>query len=215
MAQGTGPERMLVTLGYSGWAAGQLENEIKQNAWLTVAAKDAIIFDLPVEERLPAAMELLGIDLREPLRRGGACVSGCAPGPCLHSTSASATSALRSATPRRGSPIRSGTIDAADARRIAAIDALVREWRPARLVVGLPLGSTANEHEMTRAGKRFARQLEARFLRAGRSCRRAAVVGRGRGGPARAGRGGRKHKHLVHREAAQVILQELSRPDSA
>jgi len=60
--QGAGPRRMLVTLGYSGWAAGQLENEIGQNAWLTVEAKDAIIFDTPSEERLPAAMKLLGVD---------------------------------------------------------------------------------------------------------------------------------------------------------
>ena len=62
LGQGAGPEKLLVTLGYSGWAPGQLENEIKQNAWLTVVAKDAVIFDLPVEERLPAAMGLLGID---------------------------------------------------------------------------------------------------------------------------------------------------------
>jgi len=60
--QGGGPEKMLVTLGYSGWAADQLENEIRQNAWLTVEAKAAIIFDVPAEERLPAAMQLLGID---------------------------------------------------------------------------------------------------------------------------------------------------------
>ena len=62
VGNGAGPKRLLVTLGYSGWAPGQLENEIKQNAWLTVPAKDAIIFDLSVEERLPAAMELLGIN---------------------------------------------------------------------------------------------------------------------------------------------------------
>jgi putative transcriptional regulator len=62
VGQGGGPNKMLVTLGYSGWAAGQLENEIKQNAWLTVGAKDAIIFDTPAEERLPAAMKLLGVD---------------------------------------------------------------------------------------------------------------------------------------------------------
>ena len=62
VGKGSGPAKMLVTLGYSGWAPGQLENEIKQNAWLTVEAKDAIIFDLPAEERLPAAMDLLGID---------------------------------------------------------------------------------------------------------------------------------------------------------
>jgi len=58
---GNGPKRLLVTLGYSGWAAGQLEHEIKQNAWLTVPANEQIIFDLPAEERLPAAMQLLGV----------------------------------------------------------------------------------------------------------------------------------------------------------
>jgi putative transcriptional regulator len=61
VSKGAGPERMMVTLGYSGWAAGQLEHELKQNAWLTVAAQDSIIFDVVAEERLPAAMELLGV----------------------------------------------------------------------------------------------------------------------------------------------------------
>lgn len=56
------PSDMLMTLGYAGWSAGQLEWEISQNAWLTVAADPRIIFDLPPEERLPAAMQLLGID---------------------------------------------------------------------------------------------------------------------------------------------------------
>src|SRR5260370_2364520 len=62
VGQGGGPRKLLVTLGHAGWAAGQLENEIKQNAWLTVEAKDGIIFDTPTHERLPAAMKLLGID---------------------------------------------------------------------------------------------------------------------------------------------------------
>ncbi len=62
VGRGSGPDRMLVTLGYSGWAAGQLEHELGQNAWLTVEAGEQIIFDLPAEEKLPAAMELLGID---------------------------------------------------------------------------------------------------------------------------------------------------------
>jgi putative transcriptional regulator len=56
------PNDVLVSLGYSGWAAGQLEWELSQNAWLTVAADPAIIFALPAEERLPAAMQLLGVD---------------------------------------------------------------------------------------------------------------------------------------------------------
>jgi len=56
------PSEVLVSLGYAGWAAGQLEWELSQNAWLTVAADPDIIFGLPPEERLPAAMQLLGID---------------------------------------------------------------------------------------------------------------------------------------------------------
>lgn len=56
------PADVLVSLGYAGWAAGQLEWELSQNAWLTVAADPAIIFDLPPEERLVAAMQLLGVD---------------------------------------------------------------------------------------------------------------------------------------------------------
>jgi putative transcriptional regulator len=62
VAHGTGPLKLLVTLGYAGWAPGQLEHELAQNAWLTVLATPDVIFDLPAEERLPAAMNLLGID---------------------------------------------------------------------------------------------------------------------------------------------------------
>ncbi len=57
VGRGEGPDRILVTLGYAGWSAGQLEHELTQNAWLTVEARDAIIFELPAEERLAAAME--------------------------------------------------------------------------------------------------------------------------------------------------------------
>ncbi|NTV11745.1 MAG: YqgE/AlgH family protein [Zoogloea sp.] len=56
------PGEMLVALGYAGWSAGQLEEELAQNAWLTVPADMAIVFDLPFEERLAAAMQLLGVD---------------------------------------------------------------------------------------------------------------------------------------------------------
>ena len=62
VGKGSGPAKMLVTLGYSGWAAGQLEHELGQNAWLTVEAGEQIIFDLPAEDKLPAAMELLGVN---------------------------------------------------------------------------------------------------------------------------------------------------------
>jgi putative transcriptional regulator len=62
VGRGEGPAKLMISLGYAGWSAGQLEHEITQNAWLTVAAKDAIIFDLPAEERLSAALGLLGLD---------------------------------------------------------------------------------------------------------------------------------------------------------
>ena len=64
MGQGEGPAPgdVLVSLGYAGWAPGQLEQELKQNAWLTVQARASVIFDLSPGERLGAAMELLGID---------------------------------------------------------------------------------------------------------------------------------------------------------
>jgi len=62
VARGEGPGKLFVTLGYAGWAPGQLEHEIAQNAWLTVQASPDVIFDLPVEKRLSAAMSLLGID---------------------------------------------------------------------------------------------------------------------------------------------------------
>ena len=64
VGRGEGPKRLLVTLGYAGWAAGQLEHELGQNAWLSIEAEgDKILFDTPADERLPAALSLLGIDL--------------------------------------------------------------------------------------------------------------------------------------------------------
>jgi putative transcriptional regulator len=62
VAHGTGPSRLLVSLGCSGWSAGQLEQEIARNGWLTVRADPHIVFDLPIADRFDAAMRLLGID---------------------------------------------------------------------------------------------------------------------------------------------------------
>jgi putative transcriptional regulator len=62
VAAGDGPQRMLVSIGYSGWSPGQLEDEISRNGWLTVSADPDILFNLPIEERYTAAMRLLGID---------------------------------------------------------------------------------------------------------------------------------------------------------
>ncbi|OGS93266.1 MAG: hypothetical protein A3K04_09025 [Gallionellales bacterium RBG_16_56_9] len=62
VGEGRGPSNIIVTLGYAGWDQGQLEHEMTENAWLTVPASEHILFDLPPEERLPAAMALLGVD---------------------------------------------------------------------------------------------------------------------------------------------------------
>ena len=62
LALGAGPKRLLVTLGYSGWGAGQLEDELSRNGWLTVDADPAIIFDTPIAQRYGRAVSLLGFD---------------------------------------------------------------------------------------------------------------------------------------------------------
>ncbi|MBC7513593.1 MAG: YqgE/AlgH family protein [Herminiimonas sp.] len=62
VGSGSGPQQFLVSLGWAGWGAGQLEDEIARNGWLTVAASRDIIFDTPIEARFTAALKLLGID---------------------------------------------------------------------------------------------------------------------------------------------------------
>lgn len=62
VAGGNGPQRLLVTLGYAGWAAGQLEHELAHNGWLNVAADARVMFDTPHTDRFDAALRLLGVD---------------------------------------------------------------------------------------------------------------------------------------------------------
>ena len=63
MAQGMGPDDAYIALGYAGWGAGQLEQELLDNAWLTVEADARIIFDVPLEQRWNEAAKLIGIDI--------------------------------------------------------------------------------------------------------------------------------------------------------
>ena len=63
MAKGDGPAHFLMTLGYAGWTAGQLEEELGQNAWLTVPAEKGICFDTPIEDRWQAAARSIGVDV--------------------------------------------------------------------------------------------------------------------------------------------------------
>ncbi|HQO15450.1 MAG TPA: YqgE/AlgH family protein [Methylotenera sp.] len=67
VAIGSGPAKMLLTLGYAGWTAGQLEQEIKQNAWLSVQANDTetlheILYNTDYDRKLSATLALLGVD---------------------------------------------------------------------------------------------------------------------------------------------------------
>ena len=61
LSTGAGPRRVFVSLGFSAWGEGQLESEISDNSWLTVAADMSVIFDTPAGERYEKAMQLLGL----------------------------------------------------------------------------------------------------------------------------------------------------------
>ena len=65
MAKGEGPKNAVITLGYAGWTAGQLEEEIAANAWLTVEADQAILFHTPIPARWQTAAKSLGINLAQ------------------------------------------------------------------------------------------------------------------------------------------------------
>ncbi len=62
LSTGYGPRKVFISLGYSSWGQGQLESEISDNSWLTVAADPAVIFDTPVDQRYAKALMLLGFE---------------------------------------------------------------------------------------------------------------------------------------------------------
>ena len=62
LSTGAGPLKIFVSLGYSAWGEGQLESELLDNSWLTVAADVTVIFDTPVEQRYDKALMLLGLE---------------------------------------------------------------------------------------------------------------------------------------------------------
>jgi putative transcriptional regulator len=71
IARGEGPQDAFIALGYAGWEAGQLEREIKDNAWLTLPADESVLFNLPYEQRWGAAWKLLGIDVNKVSTQAG------------------------------------------------------------------------------------------------------------------------------------------------
>ncbi len=63
IAKNRGPEKFLFAIGYAGWGPGQLEQELVSQGWLTIPARDSIIFDVPNEEKWRSAAALYGIDI--------------------------------------------------------------------------------------------------------------------------------------------------------
>jgi putative transcriptional regulator len=63
MGRGQGPQRSLLALGYAGWGAGQLDNELTQNGWLHVAADPDLVFDRELDTKWNRALAKLGVDL--------------------------------------------------------------------------------------------------------------------------------------------------------
>lgn len=63
ISTGRGPSKALMALGYSGWAAGQLEREIADNGWLTCPARSELLFDTDMERKYDRLLAVLGIDL--------------------------------------------------------------------------------------------------------------------------------------------------------
>lgn len=62
IAEGSGPDRALLALGYASWSPGQLENEISGNGWLTVPADASLIFDEVHESKYARALQAIGVD---------------------------------------------------------------------------------------------------------------------------------------------------------
>jgi putative transcriptional regulator len=71
MSRGEGPDEAVIALGYAGWDGGQLEDEIRANAWLSAPVDLGLIFDLPFESRWLAAGRLLGVELSRVSPIGG------------------------------------------------------------------------------------------------------------------------------------------------
>ena len=92
-------------------------------------------------------------------------------------------------------------------RRIAEIETLVHEWRPERLLVGLPLAMDGGEHDMTRRARLFARQLESHFRLPVELADERLSSAAAETTLRETGRGGRRHKHAAHALAAKIILQ--------
>ncbi len=71
IARGEGPGKFIVALGYAGWGEGQLEGEMRENAWLSVEADSDLVFDVPLPSRFEGALGRLGIRIDRLHHEGG------------------------------------------------------------------------------------------------------------------------------------------------
>jgi putative transcriptional regulator len=64
IAEGQGPSRWLVALGYAGWGAGQLDSEMLRHGWFNIAGDERLLFDTEADDRWTEGFERAGIDPR-------------------------------------------------------------------------------------------------------------------------------------------------------
>ena len=192
VGEGRGPEQILVSLGYAGWAPGQLEQELTQNAWLTVGADLDVIFELP---RRAAACPLPWIcwestwpacrmtSVMRDAERAAASAERRVTTAALRPVSPRERSAARPVRHRAGVRFRRAAhrrrggraVDSASPirwrrsapvpthARFEHIERLIQEWRPVLLVVGLPSHMDGTRaRAVARAAGSFAQQLAAR-----------------------------------------------------
>ena len=62
LSKGEGPKNSILALGYAGWAPGQLESEIMQNSWMSLAVETSFLFDDEVSKKWTQAYKILGVD---------------------------------------------------------------------------------------------------------------------------------------------------------
>ena len=127
---------MIVSLGYAGWSAGQLEQEIAQNAWLTVAADPGVLFETPVEARLPGGDAPARHRFLAPVRRRRARMTRGAD----RASDEATVLAFDFGTRRIGVAVGNTLLRVArplttiageaNAARFAAVAALIGEWQP-------------------------------------------------------------------------------------
>jgi len=155
VASGNGPPKFMMTLGYSGWGAGQLEEEMALNGWMNVPLSSAemsnIIFDTPYqafqERRVMHELSNLNNPITALAFDYGTQRIGVAIGNSL-TKSAEALNQINNSS---------------EETRFKAVEQLILQWNPSIIVVGLPLYPDGAEHKMTQKAKRFGQQIEGRY----------------------------------------------------